>query len=84
MQFEILVSLLYRHCIKESSTVIDGGANAGLHSIPMSSLLESGHLYAFEPNPVVFRDLEKKLQDKKIHLHFVWRYLTKKLNLNLS
>lgn len=62
MQFEILVSQIYKFVIKPNSTVIDGGANAGLHAIPMANLIaDLGNLYCFEPNPKIFKRLQSNL-----------------------
>jgi FkbM family methyltransferase len=61
-QYEILVAALYAAVLKPDSNAIDGGANAGLHAIPMASLIGGGgHLYCFEPIPRVFLQLAQNL-----------------------
>ena len=47
---EILLSAIYHRSVKPGDTVIDGGANAGLHTIPMANLVyPDGKVYAYEP-----------------------------------
>ena len=68
MQLEILVSLLYHSILQgplDGSYILDIGANAGLHSIPLLNIIKSkgGHLVAFEPLPSICQELRKNLED---------------------
>ena len=45
---------------------LDVGANVGNWSIMASPILgESGKIYAFEPNPTIFKTLSKKVRNKR-------------------
>ena len=62
-QFEILVSILYHHIVRTGDTVIDGGANSGLHAVPLAKLISPcGSLFAFEPDPYTFSGLSNNLR----------------------
>jgi len=61
-QFEILVSLLYHEFLSGHESAIDGGANAGLHAVPLALRLAEGHLHCFEPNPVTVVGLVRNLE----------------------
>jgi FkbM family methyltransferase len=61
-QFEILVSYIYHHIVRDGAWVVDGGANAGLHSVPLANLVgSSGRLVSFEPNPETAAGLRRNL-----------------------
>lgn len=61
-QLEICVSLIYHAIVRPSDTVIDGGANAGAHALPLASLLNlTGHLHCFEPIPGIAASLTANL-----------------------
>ena len=71
-QFEILVSVLYNQIVKFGDVVVDGGANAGLHAVPLGDLVGSrGLVIAFEPNPDVFRGLRDNMADLAAELHLL-------------
>ncbi len=66
-QIEVLVSLIYHEYVRPGDTVIDGGANAGLHSVPLAKLIGSnGNIYCFEPIPRIYANLQKGLTDSKL------------------
>lgn len=49
---EVLLSAIYHRIVKAGDTVIDGGANGGLHAIPLGKLVgPNGRVYAYEPLP---------------------------------
>lgn len=48
---------LLRHLIKPGMTVVEVGANMGLHSVEMARACAPGPFYAFEPQPRVFQVL---------------------------
>jgi FkbM family methyltransferase len=55
---EILLSRIYHSIIRPGDIVIDGGANGGLHALPLGRLIGSGgRLFAYEPLPHAFHDL---------------------------
>lgn len=69
-QFEILVSVLYHQVVKAGDIVVDGGANAGLHAMPLARLVgPTGLLVAFEPNPPVFAALQRNVAQFSVELH---------------
>jgi FkbM family methyltransferase len=60
--FEILVSYLYNHLVSAGMHVIDGGANAGLHAVPLATLVgAAGCVTCFEPNPTTVEGLRRNL-----------------------
>jgi FkbM family methyltransferase len=65
MQLEILVSLIYHDILSnlDPRNIIDIGANAGLHSMPLANIVRSkgGHLFSFEPLPGTFKELQRNL-----------------------
>lgn len=45
---------LFRQVIRPGQTVLDVGANLGAHTLAMAQLVgDRGHVYAFEPQPIV-------------------------------
>jgi FkbM family methyltransferase len=63
-QFEILVSYIYHHLVGAGANVVDGGANAGLHAMPLRDLVgPSGRLTCFEPSPQPAAALRRNLAD---------------------
>ena len=54
------ISHLCRRLVRPGDTVLDIGANIGLVSVLLSSLVgKSGHVHAFEPNPSLVKLLEQ-------------------------
>lgn len=62
IQIEILVSIIYNFVLKDGDSAIDGGANSGLHSLPMAEIVKNGRLYCFEPEPLTYRGLLANLK----------------------
>jgi FkbM family methyltransferase len=57
---EVLLSVLYHKLINAGDVVIDGGANGGLHAIPMARLAgPQGRVFAYEPQPQPFSLMSK-------------------------
>jgi FkbM family methyltransferase len=55
---EILLSRIYHCIIRPGDIVVDGGANGGLHALPLGRLIGAlGRLFAYEPLPHAFHDL---------------------------
>lgn len=49
---------LYRQICKLGDTVIEVGANTGIHTLPLAKMVGgNGHVYAFEPQRLVFQTL---------------------------
>ncbi|MCW2282996.1 FkbM family methyltransferase [Rhodoblastus acidophilus] len=68
-QFELLVAVLYNQIVKPGDTVVDGGANSGLHAVPLAKLAgPDGLLIAFEPIPEVFEGLQKNTAGRSVEL----------------
>jgi tRNA G37 N-methylase Trm5 len=53
--------LLLEHA-RPGSTVLDIGANVGLHTLPLSRRVDGGQVVAFEPDPANFALLERNLE----------------------
>jgi FkbM family methyltransferase len=69
-QFEILVAVLYSQIVKPGDVVVDGGANTGLHAVPLAELVRpEGLLIAFEPAPEAFAGLGRNLTGANAELH---------------
>lgn len=50
--------------LKKGDWIVDGGANLGTHTVPYAQTVgESGHVFAFEPNPAVFECLVNNIKD---------------------
>lgn len=63
--FEEIIELIYKRFITKGDTVIDGGAHIGRHTLPLSrSVTTEGLVYAFEPLPTLFSDLQSKLRSQ--------------------
>ena len=52
--------------IKNDSTVLDIGANIGLHALSFSAIAKDGLVIAYEPQPKTFRTLEKNIFQNNI------------------
>ncbi len=49
---------LYRQICKPGDVIVEVGANIGIHTLPLARLVgERGHVYAFEPQRLVFQTL---------------------------
>ncbi len=48
---------LFKQILSPSSTVIEVGANIGIHSVPLGKYLVDGSIHLFEPQPVIFQNL---------------------------
>lgn len=69
-QFEILVSLIFHSIVRPGDIVVDGGANAGLHTIPLANLVGAdGLVIAVEPIPSVFARLAQQSGTRPVELH---------------
>lgn len=50
--------------LKKGDWVVEGGANLGTHTVPYAKAVgESGHVFAFEPNPAAFECLVNNTKD---------------------
>ncbi len=62
-EWEAHYTELVRKIVKKGDTVVDVGANYGYYSVITGwQVGNSGQVYAFEPNPVVFNFLNKSLK----------------------
>jgi FkbM family methyltransferase len=52
---------LLAQVVKPGMTVVEVGANIGVHTIPLARACHPGTLYAFEPQPAVFELLRRNL-----------------------
>lgn len=65
--FEEIIAAFYQRILKDGDLVVDGGAHAGLHTIPLSnSVGRLGKVLAFEPIPHFVETLRGLLQEKDI------------------
>jgi FkbM family methyltransferase len=66
-QMEILVSLIYHALVRQNEVVIEGGANGGLHAVPLARLISpSGRLICFEPLPTVHAQLKQYIASERL------------------
>jgi hypothetical protein len=57
---EVLLSVLYHKLICDGDVVIDGGANGGLHAMPMARLAgPRGRVFAYKPQPRPFDSMSR-------------------------
>jgi len=57
----------FKEIVKEGDTVIDCGANIGLHTLELAKLVgESGDVYAFEAIPQIYNCLTKTVEEKEL------------------
>jgi hypothetical protein len=64
---EVLLAALYHRIIRSGDIVIDGGANGGLHTIPMARLVRPlGHIVAYEPQPRPLESLQKWIAHERL------------------
>ncbi|MDQ3878939.1 MAG: FkbM family methyltransferase [Actinomycetota bacterium] len=59
--YEPEITRLLAHLTTETSTVVDVGANIGVHSLTMSALASKGRVLAFEPHPTTVERLRANL-----------------------
>lgn len=62
-QDEITIARQY---IKSDSTILDIGANIGLHALSFSAMAKDGLVIAFEPQPKTFRTLGRNIVQNNI------------------
>ncbi len=66
--FEEIIRTIYEKILVPGDRVVDGGANAGLHTIPLARAVgERGRVLAFEALPHLASALTLKLAEKDIH-----------------
>jgi FkbM family methyltransferase len=57
-EFSQLEVELFEQIVRPGGVVVEAGANIGVHTVPLARLVgESGRVYAFEPQGVVFQTL---------------------------
>jgi len=59
--YEPEITNLLSSLLDQSSTVVDVGANVGIHTISMAKLAPAGEVLAFEPHPVTVKRLHANL-----------------------
>jgi FkbM family methyltransferase len=65
--FEMIIRDIYGEIVQPGDTCVDGGANLGLHTIPLSRLVGTdGHVFAYEPVPAVADALEALVASRRI------------------
>jgi FkbM family methyltransferase len=55
-----------RSIVRRNSIVADVGANQGLYSLCLARIALDGHVYAFEPDPELFRCLESNVRNNRL------------------
>lgn len=61
---EEIIKAIYRIIIEPGDNVIDGGANAGMHTIPLARAVgEQGQVLAFEPIHDLASNLRRRLEE---------------------
>lgn len=78
--FEPYLRILFKHIVKKGDTVLDVGANVGIHSLYLSNLVgENGRVYAFEPVSYNLKRLNtNKFLNGAKNLHIVDAAITEK------
>lgn len=62
--YEQMLEDFYTRFLRDGDRCIDVGAHVGRHSIPMAHCVApSGEVYAFEPLPIIFNQLETTIDD---------------------
>lgn len=60
--YEFFISKLFEQFVYAGATVVDVGANIGIHSLKLGKLTgPSGTVYAFEPHPIIFQKLHQNI-----------------------
>lgn len=54
---------LYKDIIKSNDIIIEIGSHIGTHTLPMTKIITQGHIYAFEPQILLFNLLNKNLKE---------------------
>ncbi len=57
---------LYKDILKPNDVIIEVGSHIGTHTLPIAKILEEGHVYAFEPQILLFNLLNKNLKENNI------------------
>ena len=57
---------LYKDIIKTNDIVIEVGSHIGSHTVPLSKIVIQGHLYAFEPQLLLFNLLNNNIKENNI------------------
>jgi FkbM family methyltransferase len=71
---EILLSANYHKIVRNGDTVIDGGANGGLHSIPLARLVgPTGTVHAYEPQISSLESLMQYANIERLNSRIVFR-----------
>jgi len=61
---EYIIRMIYSSIVSVGDLVIDGGANRGMHTVPLSSSVgQTGSVIAVEAVPVLATELAKKVSD---------------------
>lgn len=60
-EWEMDITQIFRHYIKENSVVFDVGANSGYYGIIAGSSINNGSIHFFEPNPNLIPLIKKSL-----------------------
>jgi FkbM family methyltransferase len=70
--FEPYVETLYQSILRPGSVALDGGANIGLHALPMARAVSPiGQVIALEPVPELLAKLEARRQQLGIAAHLL-------------
>jgi len=56
---------LLRELVCPGMTVVDVGANQGIYTLTLAGLARPGRVFAFEPEPILFRQLVANVQENK-------------------
>ena len=57
---------LYKDIVKNDDIIIEVGSHLGSHTLPLAKIAKDGHLYAFEPQLLIFELLKKNLKENNI------------------
>lgn len=65
VDYESVLEVMYRRFLNEGDTVLDIGAHSGRHLSVFIELVKDVYVHAFEPLPVMTKELEEKYGDLK-------------------
>lgn len=57
---------LYKDILKPNDVIIEVGSHIGTHTLPLAKIIEEGHVYAIEPQILLFNLLNKNLKENNI------------------
>ena len=57
---------IFRRLVRPGMTVVDVGANQGLYTLFLADLARPGKVFAFEPHPMLYKQLEANVRENRL------------------